>query len=90
MVRFDWKFDESSTWEKKRLAAGRELVLNLDVEKRLKLEVYFVYPAMDTASNFQDIVKKCEYTIIMNSSHIVFARGTLINPSCEHVVVPAP
>lgn len=90
VVRFDWQFDGSSTWEKKRLAAGRELVLNLEEGKRLKLEVYYIYPAMDTATNFQNIVMKCNYTIIMNTGHMVLAKGTLINPSCEHVIIPNP
>jgi hypothetical protein len=90
VVRFDWKFEESSTWEKKRLAVGQEFILNLDEEERLQLEVYYVYPAMDTATNFQDIVLKCNYKIIMNASHMVLAKGTLINPSCEHVIVPGP
>ncbi|HDP94287.1 MAG TPA: hypothetical protein ENN40_02890 [Candidatus Aminicenantes bacterium] len=90
VVRFDWKFEDSSVWETKRLAVGQELILNLDEEERLELVVFFVYPAMDTAGNFQDIKEKCRYTIIMNSSHFVFAKGSLINPSCEHVVVPTP
>ena len=90
VVRFDWKFEESWTWEKKRLAVGQEIILNLDEEKRLELVVYFVYPVPETNSNFQDIVEKCRYTIIMNSSHAVFAKGSLINPSCQHVIIPSP
>lgn len=88
VVRFDWKLEGFSTWQKKRLAVGQEFILNLDEEERVQLEVYYVYPAMDTASNFQDIVKKCDYTIIMNANHAVFAKGTLINPHCEHVIIP--
>jgi len=26
----------------------------------------------------------------MNTGHMVLAKGTLINPSCEHVIIPNP
>ncbi|MBN2134297.1 MAG: hypothetical protein JW737_01070 [Acidobacteria bacterium] len=90
VVKFEWKNVELSTWEHKRLAAGQEIIMNFDPETNYEVVVYYIYPSASTLNNFQEIKEKCRYTVIMNDNHAIFAKGTLMNPSCDYVTIPSP
>ncbi len=94
VVKFAWQKKEyagtPTGYETKRLAAGREVIMNFDPLTELEVTVFFIYPSMETADNFQNIKEKCSYSIKMDKNHMIFAKGTLINPACDHVEVMAP
>jgi hypothetical protein len=90
VVKFEWKNLEYGNYEHKRLAVGQEVIMNFDPETNFEVIVYFIYPSTSTVTNFQEIKEKCRYKVIMNENHAIFAKGTLMNPSCEYVTIPGP
>jgi len=90
VVKFSWLTDDPlHPQESVKLAVGREKIFNYKTGRKLNIIVYFGYPALDTASNFVDWDEKCSYRIKLDDNYFIFAKGTLIKPSCEKVIIPS-
>lgn len=89
VVKFSWLTnDPLHPRESVALAVGREKIFNYKLGTKINLIVYFGYPTANTATNMVDFKQKCSYNLTLNENYFVVAKGTLINPKCENVVIP--
>ncbi|MEN8152800.1 MAG: peptidase inhibitor family I36 protein [Acidobacteriota bacterium] len=90
IVKFSWITDDPLDSHKSfKLAVGQEKIINYKVNTKINMTVYYAYPVVGSIANAIVYKEKCNYSFKLKDNHFVVAKGTLLNPSCQNVVIPS-